>query len=147
MAAARKGGATTGGQLKEQQRLFWRFYHGDCKAQLQGPFTVVVETFERIEAAYVQRYGRTGPKWLNWEGYFARFLYEFVFSACWTKRSEDLEREMWQLYEKYMAADDNELFQKGLLESLHSYEERLQEKKIRIDMWRAKQLRARTSKK
>jgi hypothetical protein len=146
LAAARKGGAKTGSQIKEQQGLFWRFYHGNCKAQLQGPFTVVVETFERIEAAYVQRYGYTGPKWLAWDGFFAQMLYEFVFSPCWTKEPEVLEREMWELYQKYMEADDNALWQGGLLSTLNSYEERLKEKKLRIAQWRAKRSNGETSK-
>lgn len=145
LAAARKGGAKTGGQIKEQQRLFWRFYHGNCKEQLQGPFTVVVETFERIEAAYVQRYGHNGAKWLAWDGFFARLLHSFVFSPCWTKKPEDLERDMWELYEAFMDADDQALWEDGLLSTLLSYEDALEEKRLRIEQWRAKNSRSQTS--
>ena len=74
LAASRKGGRTTGDQIKEQQRLFWRWYHGDCKADLRGPFKTVVETLERIEAAYNQRYGRSDQKWLEWDGFMAEVL-------------------------------------------------------------------------
>jgi len=137
IAAAKKGGAKTGGQLKEQQRLFWLFYHGNCKAQLNGPFTAVVETFERIEADYAERY--KGSKGLNWDGFFAQMLYTFVFSACWTKSSEDLERGMWELYEKYMEADDDTLLREGLLATLFAYDERMEEKKLRLAQWRSAQ--------
>jgi hypothetical protein len=150
LAAARKGGATTGSQIKEQQRLFWDFYHGNRKEQLHGPFTAVVETFERIEAAYIQRYGRNGPKWLAWDGFFAQMLYSFVFSPCWTKKPEDLEREMWELYEEFMEADDNALWgdgkYSGLLGTLHRYDDALEEKKIRIEQWRMRNAKATTSK-
>src|SRR5258707_8459280 len=43
LAAARKGGETTGGGIKEQQRVFLRWCYGHFKAQLQGTFKTLVE--------------------------------------------------------------------------------------------------------
>lgn len=151
LAAARKGGATTGSKIKEQQRLFWDFYHGNSKAKLHGPFRAVVESFERIEAAYNQRYGEKGSKWIAWDGFFAQMLYSFVFTPCWTRTAEDLESEMWELFETFMAADDRTLWgdrdgSGGLLKTLHDYEDRLEEKKVRLAMWRDKRSKAETSK-
>ncbi len=139
LAAARKGGATTGSKIREQQRMFWDFYHGNSKAKLRGPFTIVVETFERIEAAYLQRYGERGLKSMEWEGFFAEFLYSFVFTASWTKKPEHLEGEMWELYETFMEAGEEELWgMGGLMTRLLAYEEALEQKKRRIEMWRLK---------
>ena len=45
-----------------------------------------------------------------------------------------------------MAVDDDALSRTGLLECLFGYQDRLEEKKVRIDMWRAKQQRPKTSK-
>lgn len=150
LAAAKRGGATTGGQIKEQQRLFWDFYHGNCKSRLRGPFTAVVETFERIEAAYDQRYGHNGTKGLAWDGFFARMLYSFVFAPCWKRKPEDLEREMWELYGKFMEADDSVLWgdgeRSGLLSTLLAYDDALAAKQRRIDQWRRKNLSVETSK-
>jgi hypothetical protein len=140
MAAARKGGATTGGKIREQQRQFWDFYHGNSKAKLHGPFTAVVETFERIEAAYDQRYKGTGAKLIAWDGFFAEMLHSFVFAPCWTSNSEDLERQMWDLYEMFMEADDKLLWgdgrDPGLLKRLHEYDDAVERKKLRLEMWR-----------
>lgn len=142
LAAARKGGATTGCKIREQQRMFWDFYHSNSKDKLHGPFTSVVETFERIEAAYIQRYGEKGPKWLAWDGFFAQMLYSFVFTPCWTKRPQDLEREMWEMYQEYMDADDRKLWGEdslsGMLATLHKFDDRLKEKQERLAMWRMK---------
>ncbi len=150
LAAAKKGGATTGGRIKEQQRLFWDFYHGNCKARLHGPFAAVVETFERIEAAYHQRYGHNSPKWLAWDGFFARMLYSFVFAPCWKRKTEDLEREMWELYGEFMDADDSVLWgdgeRSGLLSTLLAYDDALAAKQRRVDQSRRKNLSPATSK-
>jgi hypothetical protein len=142
LAASRKGGETTGRQIKEQQRLFWRWYHGDCKAQLRGPFKTVVETFERIEAAYGQRYGNDAYKEIAWDGFFAQMLVSYVFVARRRTKAE-IERGMWALYEEFMEADDAALYgdgrSGGLLKALHDYDDAQEEKRIRLQMWRAKQ--------
>ncbi|MBI1651167.1 hypothetical protein [Hyphomicrobium sulfonivorans] len=142
LAAARKGGATTGVRIREQQHLFWNFYHGNCKVKLHGPFSVVVETFERIEAEYNQRYGPKYSNWMAWDGFFAQFLYSFVFSSCWSKAPEQLEQEMWELFEKYMAADEQALWNNGLMDRLVAYDDAQAEKKVRLALWRDKVAKA-----
>ena len=137
LAAARKGGNTTGHQIREQQRLFWRWYHGDCKAQLDGPFKAVVETFERIEAAFVQQYGYKSPKHLAWDGFFADMFTSYVLAACWNRTPEDIERSMWARYQEFMEADDAALWN-GLLSALLAHDDAQEEKRIRIEAWRQK---------
>ena len=83
LAAARKGGETTGGRIREQQRVFWRWYYGDCKAQLRGPFKTVVETLERIEAAYAQYYRNDPAKDLPWDGFMHHVFSAYVLRPCW----------------------------------------------------------------
>jgi hypothetical protein len=150
LAAAKKGGEVTGHQIREQQRLFWRWYHGDCKAQLRGPFKAVVETFERIEAAYVQRYGYKGPKWIAWEGFFAHVFQSYVLVAIGRTRPEDVERDMWALYQQFMDADDAELYgdgrRPGLLKALHDFDDALEAKRVRLGLWRSKNSDPMTSK-
>jgi hypothetical protein len=144
LVAAKKGGETTGRQIREQQRLFWRWYHGDCKAQLREPFKSVVETFERIEVAHLQRYGSRGAKPLAWDGFFAQMFKSYVLVACGGRKPADIERELWALYEKYMNADDHDL--DALLTALYEYEDALEEKSIRLGMWRERMSRQAPSK-
>ena len=150
LAAARKGGATTGQMVREQQRLFWRWYHGDCKAQLRGLFKTVVETFERIEAAYVQRYGRNSPKKTAWEGFFAQMLLSYVLVARKHVMLANIEQEMWALYQEFMEADDAALFgegrRAGLLKPLFDHDDAQEAKRVRLQLWRAKVANQMTSK-
>src|SRR5215510_5444521 len=94
LTAAKKGGEATGGQIREQQDVFWRWYHGDCKEQLRGPFRTVVETLERIEAAYAQRYGWNGPRSLCWDGFMHYVFSKYVLVGCRKMRPEAIERDM-----------------------------------------------------
>jgi hypothetical protein len=126
-AAAKKGGEATGAAIREQQRLFWRWYHGDCQAQLRGPFKTVVETLERIEAAYVQRYGRDSSKYLAWDGFMHDVFVTYVFKSCRKMRPEAIERHMWERFETFLEADyktlhGNDGTGDGLLQSLFAYE-------------------------
>jgi hypothetical protein len=125
-AAAKLGGETTRREISEQQRLFWRWYHGDCKAQLRGPFKTVVETLERIEAAYVQRYGREGSKDLAWEGFMHDVFSTYILRRCGKMQPQAIERHMWGRFEIFLEADDEALHGKdgtgrGLLQPLFAY--------------------------
>jgi hypothetical protein len=150
-AAVKKGGEATGRRVKEQQRLFWRWYYGDCKEHLSGPFQTVVETFERIEAAYVQRYGHNGPKAMAWDGFFAVVFQTYVLVSCRSMLAEVIERAMWERYQVFMEADDKALYGDGkvpgLLQPLHDHDDSLQRKHERLALWRAKQARDRTNRK
>jgi hypothetical protein len=136
LAACKRGGKTTGAQIKEQQRLFWRWYHGDCKAHLRGPFRAVVETLERIEAAYEQRYGQNGPKWLEWEGFMAEVFATYILSSCSRMKSRVIEQEMWERYETFMSAEGQALHK--LLGPLYEYEDAKDDKKLRLDLYRSR---------
>ena len=109
LAATKKGGETTGRHIKEQQRLFWRWYYGDCKEQLRGAFKAVVETFERIEGAHVQRYGRRGSKALAWDGFEADVFVSYILRSCSKLKPELIEQKMWDRYKVFMEADDKAL--------------------------------------
>ena len=126
LEAAKKGGQAIGRQIKEQQRLFWRWYYGDCKAQLRGPFKAVVETFERIEAAYDQRFGSGIAKEIAWQGFEHEVFSKFILRSCSKMEPETIERQMWAAYEKFMEADDRTLCgdngRGGLLKALFDYE-------------------------
>ena len=142
LAAVKKGGATTGGHIKEQQRLFWRWYHGDCKAQLRGPFKAVVETFERIEAAFDQRYKANPDKDDAWYGFEAVVFRRYILTSCSRMRPQAIERDMWELYETFMEADDQALYgdgqATGLLSALRVYETAKEEKELRLAIYRSK---------
>ena len=142
LAAAKKGGETTGSQIKEQQRVFWRWYYGDCKEQLSGPFKTVVETFERIEAAYVQRHGHNGSKWIEWGGFVADVFVTYILVACGSLKPDVVEQEMWARYEEFMEADEAALYgdgkTPGLLKALHDYDDAREAKRVRLQMWRLK---------
>lgn len=137
LAAAKKGGETTGSLIKEQQRVFWRWYHGACKAQLRGPFRTVVETLERIEAAYLQRYGDDASKDLPWDGFMHHVFTNYVLKPCWTKDPKVIEREMWKQYARFMEADASAL--SLLLQPLFDYEDEKERRKA----FRASSRRAR----
>jgi hypothetical protein len=113
LAAAKKGGEATGGPIREQQRVFWRWYYGDCKEQLQGPFRTVVETLERIEAAYAQRYGWKGRMSLRWDGFMHYVFSSYVLVGCRKMRPETIERDMWRRYQALMDANDKALYGEG----------------------------------
>ncbi len=139
LAAVKKGGATTGGQIREQHRLFWRWYHGDCKAQLRGPFKAVIETFERIEAAFNQRYKVTQDKDVAWDGFMAVVLKWYVFTSCTRMNPRTIERDLWDLYERFMEADAYALYRDGgLLKTLHDYEDAKEEKALRMAIYRSR---------
>ena len=125
-AAVKKGGKTTGGQIREQQRLFWRWYYGDCKAQLRGPFKTVVETIERIEAAYVQRYGRKS-KVLPWDGFMHHAFTDYILRPCWKMKPDAIERDLWARYELFMTAEGKAL--NDLLRAMLEYEDEREERK------------------
>ena len=127
LAAAKKGGTKTGSQIKEQQRVFWRWYYGDCKAQLRGPFKTVVETLERIETAYVQRYGRDGSKWLAWDGFMHYVFTDYILRACWKMSPETIERKMWVQYELFMVSEGKTLDE--LLRPMIEYEDEREQRK------------------
>jgi hypothetical protein len=140
LAAATKGGQVTGHQIREQQQFFWNWYYGNDKAQLRGPFKAVVETFERIEQAFNQRYrgGSESAKWIAWDGFFAEMFASYVLVACGSRKPEEIEQEMWARYHEFMEADEAVLFADGFLTALHKYEDAKEEKKYRVEMWRAK---------
>lgn len=142
LEAVRKGGANTGGRIKEQQRLFWNWYHGNSKEGLQEPFKTVVETFEKLHAAYEQKYGANGgSKVLVWDGFFAEFFQTYVLGASWKKQPDELERELWTLFDKFMAANHDELYGRagspGLLQTLFDFEDAQDEKQARLAEWRS----------
>jgi hypothetical protein len=110
----------------EQRSLFWRWYHGDCKEHLHGPFKTVVETFERTEAAYVQRYGRRSPKWEAWEGFTHYVFKTYILRACWKMDPEAIERDMWARYEQFMTAEGMALVE--MLRPMIKYEEEREER-------------------
>ena len=130
-----KAAKTTGRQVKEQQRLFWRWYYGDCKEQLRGPFKAVVETFERIEGAYVQRYGRRGSKALAWDGFEADVFVSYILRSCSKLSPELIELKMWDRYKVFMEAD-NKALHEGLLKPLFDYEYALALKEERLEAYR-----------
>ena len=70
---------------------------------------MVVETFERIEAAYVQRYGRNSSKRLAWDGFTMEVFVEYVLRSCSKKSAEVIERLLWERYDQFMQADANAL--------------------------------------
>jgi hypothetical protein len=56
---------------------------------------MVVETFERIEAAYDQRYRRNDAKILEWDGFVHFVFRNYILIPCWKMNPECIEREMW----------------------------------------------------
>lgn len=143
LAAARKGGQVTGHQVREQQRLYWNWFYGGDKTHLRGPFKAVIETLERVEQAFHQHYRgtRDGVEFVAWDGFLAEMFETYVLVACGRKNPADIEREMWSRFHEFMDTDEAALFTKGFLGALHRYENAKEEKKYRIEMWRAKNRR------
>jgi hypothetical protein len=135
LAAAKKGGEATGGPIREQQRVFWRWYYGDCKEQLQGPFRTVVETLERIEAAYAQRYGWKGRMSLRWDGFMHYVFSSYVLVGCRKMRPETIERDMWRRYQALMDANDKALYGEGSSPGLLSPYLEFEAEKSRQEAW------------
>jgi hypothetical protein len=140
LAAARKGGLATGHQIREQQRLYWNWFHGGDKTQLRGSFKAVIETLERIEKSFNQHYRgtRDGVEFIAWDGFLAEMFETYVLVACGRKNPADIEKKMWARFHEFMEADETALFTQGFLNALHRYEDKKKEKKYRIETWRAK---------
>jgi hypothetical protein len=128
-AASKRGGQKIASLLAEQQSLFWRWYYGDCKAHLRGPFKTVVETFERIEAAYVQRYGRS-KKGLAWDGFMHFVFKSYILKPCWKLNPDTIEREMWAEYERFMTAEGKTL--EEMARPMMEYEDEREERKAML---------------
>jgi hypothetical protein len=107
-----------------------------------GPFKTVVDTLERIEAAYTQRYGQKGPKWLEWEGFMAEVIVTYVVSSCSRMKPAVIEREMWERYETFMEAEGAALYGDdqipGLLKPLHDFEDAMDRKRERLAAYRSR---------
>lgn len=129
LAAAKKGGAVTGAQVKEQMRLFWNWDYGNCKAHLREPFKTVVETFDQIEAEHLRRYGRSSHE-LQWEGFRADVITSYVLRSCNRMKPDAIERELWDRYRQYIKAEGA-----GLYEALYAYEDARELKRLRLSLW------------
>ena len=115
-------------EIKGQQDLYWRWFYGQCKERLHGPFKTVIETLERIEAAYDQRYANLPEKDAAWAGFMHYVFTTFILQLCRYKKPETIERRMWGEYQTFLEAGHEKALygdgrNPGLLRRLHDYED------------------------